>query len=786
MLSKTQYTILFTIMYMLGIIAFFKECEVLFSILILFVTIFLLFKHKISKIFALIMVATFISGILYTDYKMKDDDLLKSVAPTDAILEGKVTSIPTGTHADKTKFFVAVSKVETNGTIFKTNSKTYITIADAKENYKKIKIGDDIRLNAKLRIPQTSTNPSQFSYQNYLKNFNAFTTAYVTKSGWEIINSPQESKWKFIQNLNKLRQKIIAQHNKIITSPNIEILGGIVFGHNAINPPEDVRNNFIHSGLMHILAASGLNVALIFGIWFFIFSKLKVPYRLGISTGILLIILYTLMTGLGPPVLRAALMLTFALIGKLLNRDADNIALLLLVAAIILIYNPGFLFDVGFQLSFTVTLGLLMFCPIIAEKTKQIPQIIAGSIYVPIIAQIIVAPIQMYYFNNFATYSIFANILSMPFVSIISFLGFTSSIMAMIPKFPSFIITGFDYILNPTISILIRISEFFANLPNALLTTTQCSPLQICIYYFIIVTIFIGLKNSFSKKVLISLIASVILLMGTTISPKNSNLEALFFNVGNADSFLIKTPNNKNIIIDTAHPPYPGGYSQAKAIIYEYLKDNGIKEIDYLIITHYDADHAGGAIELMKLVKINNLILNPIKDSSTLAFEIPQFAKEKKINLIYPQNGQTLMKYKDGNVTLFQTQNTKIDSNESSLVTLISKNNNHILFTGDAEIETIEKLNLPSNIDILKIGHHGADKTINKNFLENKKVKLSILSTGPSAYNHPSPTTVKELQSSNSLILRTDVDNAIKVIITNKNIQTFSFDNKKWKHFKNF
>ena len=144
------------------------------------------------------------------------------------------------------------------------------------------------------------------------------------------------------------------------------------------------------------------------------------------------------------------------------------------------------------------------------------------------------------------------------------------------------------------------------------------------------------------------------------------------------------------------------------------------------------------------------------------------------------------MKYKDGNVTLFQTQNTKIDSNESSLVTLISKNNNHILFTGDAEIEIIEKLNLPSNIDILKIGHHGADKTINKNFLENKKVKLSILSTGPSAYNHPSPTTVKELQSSNSLILRTDVDNAIKVVITNKNIQTFSFDNKKWKHFKNF
>ena len=293
MLSKTQYTVIFTLMYMLGIIAFFKGCEILFSLLVLFVSFFLLLKHKISNLFALVMVCTFICGFLYTDYKMEPDDLLKSIAPTKAILQGKVISIPTGSHDDKTKFFVNVKEVKTFNNTFKTNSKTYVTIADTKDNYKKIKIGDEIRLSGQLRIPQTDTNPSQFSYQNYLKNFNVFTTLYVPLNGWEITAPPSETKWKFIQNLNNLRQQIISLHNKTIESPNIEILGGIVFGDDAISPPEDIRNNFIHSGLMHILAASGLNVALIFGIWFFIFSKLKIPYKLGITTGIILIIIYS-------------------------------------------------------------------------------------------------------------------------------------------------------------------------------------------------------------------------------------------------------------------------------------------------------------------------------------------------------------------------------------------------------------------------------------------------------------------------------------------------------------
>ena len=779
MFRKTQYTALLTVMYMLGIFSFFKECEILFSIIVFFVTIYLLFTNKIKKHYAVICVLIFIFGISYADFKMKEEDFLNSIAPAEVTLVGQVASIPTSAQENKTKFFLNVKQVTTDYKLYETTGKTFVTINDTKEKYKNIKIGDEIKLNAKLRIPQDATNPSQFSYRNYLKNFNTFTTAYTKSGEWEITSPPQNLKSKFIQNLNIVRHRIIEKHNRIIKSPNIEILGGIVFGDDAITPPEDIKISFIHSGLMHILAASGLNVALIFGIWFFIFSKLKIPYKTGTTIGIFIILFYTMMTGLGPPVLRAALMLTFALFGKLIDRDADNVALLLLVASIILIYNPAYLFDVGFQLSFVVTLGLLKFCPLIANKTKQFPQSIAGAIYVPLVAQIMVAPIQMYYFNTFALYSLFANIVSLPFVSMISFLGFSSSILALVPNIPSFVISSFDYVMNPILSALVCISNFFSNLPNSLLTTTQCNFYQIIIYYVIITILYFILKNGLSRKYIVSIIIAAIVLFITTLSPQNNNLEAIFFNVGNADAILVKTPDNKYTLIDTANPPYQQGLSQAKAIIYEYLKDNGIKELEYLIITHYDTDHAGGAIDLLNLIKVKTLILNPKINNSKLAQSIIQEAKAKNIKIIYVKN-QTEYKYKEGFMRIFFAPQEN-DENNASINTVFTKNNKTILLTGDSELKATKRLNLPSNIDILKVAHHGAKGSIDYNFLTSKNIKTAILSTGPNKYNHPSYETIYDIQKAKVNLLRTDAHNAIKISISKDKIKTFSYNSKRKK-----
>ena len=167
---------------------------------------------------------------------MKDDDLLKTLAPADITLTGQVISIPTNNNEDKTKFFLNVKTASLKNKTYQTKSKTFVTIQDTKDNYQKIKIGDEIKIYAKLRTPQTNANPSQFSYRNYLKNFNTFTTAYVAPNSWEIQNEPNTLKWKFIQNLNILRQKIIAKHNNVLA---------IISGHFHTNS-ESMENGVYH------------------------------------------------------------------------------------------------------------------------------------------------------------------------------------------------------------------------------------------------------------------------------------------------------------------------------------------------------------------------------------------------------------------------------------------------------------------------------------------------------------------------------------------------------------
>ena len=122
MFSRTQYTVILTLAYMMGIIAFFKNYVIFFSILLGIVTISLLLKKKISNLFAVFLTGIFIFGITYTNHKMQTNDLLKSLAPTDATITGQIITIPSTTQQNKTKFFVNVSKIETKTANYKTKS----------------------------------------------------------------------------------------------------------------------------------------------------------------------------------------------------------------------------------------------------------------------------------------------------------------------------------------------------------------------------------------------------------------------------------------------------------------------------------------------------------------------------------------------------------------------------------------------------------------------------------------------------------------------------------------
>ena len=781
--------------YIFALFSVLSENTVLFASIITIIFMFCAVRNIFSYKIIVIWTIIFYLGILNTSVRIKDADDLLNLAPVNSIIYGKILSIPQKRDNEKIQFFFGVNKIEFDGItkVFK-NEKVLVSL----NTDEKFNIYDSYKIRGRLSVPFKSGNPSQFDYGNYLRNFDTYAVFYGRNPySMKTLDIPcyeklQGNKTKLesvLQGINNYREKILKVHSKYLQSPNLEILGGIVFGDDAVSPPKNIKQSFVNSGLLHILAASGMNVAFIYSFFFYILNFLKVPYRINITTCIFAVITYVFMTGLGASVLRAALMLLFVLFGKLIDRDAHSISLLSFVAFLTLVYNPMYINDVGFQLSFIVTFGLLVMTPYLIKSENNIINWIIGSVTIPIIAQLWVIPIQIFYFNNISIYSVFANIMSVPFLAVISFGGFISSLLSVIGPISDFVCMVFDFILNPLIAFVINLSDFWGNLPNANLQTTHPSPVQIILYYLIMINITLFFNKEFRSKFIrfmcLCLPVLVFVLLISTISVPNHNLEITAFDVGNADAFMIKTPDNKYIVIDTGKGGYNGGKSQAEMLMLKYFADIGIKSLDSIIVTHFDNDHCGGAVDLLKGLTVDKIYLNSLNHSSKKANEIYKTAKDSGVNIFEAKNKQIVYNNHDVIVTNYIVKDVAgIGDNESSIITLLKYGDFSMLFTGDAGIETFNKLKqyLPKNLTVLKVGHHGASGVINKSMADYLNPKYSVVSTGENKFGHPSIYTIETLRRSK--ILRTDINNSVKFIVKKNGYEALTYNPKKKKYEK--
>lgn len=755
--NKNFLMFITAIIFMSGILCYFNDNAILVSLILTVTAIIIILKNLLPVKYLFFWLFVFYFGFFNSYFRIHTTDSLVALANNKVEVKGQIVSIPNSNDKQKTKFFFNVYEINSS----EVSGKTLVTVSSEDRKFSEFQIGDFYTIKGTLKTPFKSGNPSQFDYGKYLRNFGTYTVLYADKSNCVAAEKELNLKWKFLQNLNILRDRIINVHSKNLKSPEIEILGGIVFGDDAIAPPEFIKISFINSGLLHILAASGMNVAFIYGFWVFFLKRVRAPYKFTILSGMILIILYTLMTGLGASVIRAALMLLFILFGKLIDRDAHSVSLLAVVAMLMLIYNPAYINDVGFQLSFIVTFGLLTTANIIISKYNgsKFGDFMLGLVLIPIVAQIWVAPIQMFYFNTFSTYSIFANIFSMPFLSVVSFGGFISSILAAFSPYMDWLCSGIDFLLNYFLQVIVFISGFFGALPNSLITTTHPSVFQIAVYYTVIMLLTFAIKIGFSRKIAISCLSLLLILSVSLISVPDKNLEIITFDVQNADCFLIKTPQNKYFIIDTGRAAFRGGKAQANSIIIKYMKDKGIKNIEGLIITHFDNDHSGGAADIMKNVNVKNVYVNSFDDKTMTSVDIYKTINAKKISAKIPTGNI----HKENNLVINTYISKSKADNEKSIITLLTYNDFNMLFMGDAGVVAFDdiKKNLPHNIEVLKVGHHGGAKVVNKEMLDYINPEVSIISTGPNAFGHPNRRTLDILR--NTTIYRTDRHNSIKI-----------------------
>ena len=771
--NKNGIMFITAVFFMAGILSYFQDCAVSAAVIVTVILLILNIKKYVSYKYLLLWVFIFYFGFFNASLRIKNSDMLVGYAPCNAVITGKIVSIPNSGAKFKSKFFVDVSEI--NGD--KVKAKTLVNLSDAAGDFSDLNVGNTYKITGKLRTPFKASNPSQFDYGKYLRNFNAYTVFYADKPDCVLKSGADDVKWKFMQSLNNVRTRIINTHGLFLKSPNLEILGGIVFGDDAVAPPDYIKDTFKNSGLLHILAASGMNVAFIYFFWFFILRRLRVPVKFIIVSGMFVIILYTLMTGLGASVVRAALMLLFVLAGKLIDRDSHSISLLAFVASLMLIYNPAYINDVGFQLSFIVTFGLLTTANVVLNTVKKlpVPDWLCAEILVPVVAQLWVIPLQMFYFNTVSTYAVFANISIMPFLSVISFGGFVSSVLAVITPIAKYVCMIFDFVLKYCLDILVWISNFFSNLPKSVIQTTHPSVLQVFLYYIVLLIITLMFVSEAKKKLFTAACSILIVIFILAVPVNNNKLEIISFDVQNADAFLIKTPNNKYFMIDTGKAPYNGGKSQADVIILKYLKDRGIKTLEGLIVTHFDNDHSGGAVDLMNNLKIKKVYLNSEPDNGNTSKLIKETLLSKNIDYQITPNNNTIYDFKDVKLTLYRPKG-KTD-NESSVISMLSYGDFSMLFMGDGGVEAyqnISKYFSYKDIDVLKVGHHGARGVVNDKMLSETMPEVSLISTGKNTFGHPNQATLDILRKTD--IYRTDQNNSIKISVDKNKYEVLTYD----------
>ena len=397
-----------------------------------------------------------------TPYPSANDisNLLKNNVVNSIKITGSIISEIRLNRRENLQFWLEVKEFSLkNLPTKKSEGKLYVTLPNLAEN--QVYPGQEITVKGLLYRPRRANNPSAFDFANYLARQGAFAGLKG-----EIIIDKKSPTWGVWQ----IRQRIVEAQIQGIGQEKGTLLSSITLGRQAVNLPAKITDLFIKTGLAHILAASGFHVAILLGFVLTITRNLSPKKQFIIAITILIV--YGTLTGLQPSVLRAILMGIGALIGLLYNRQVNSLGSLLLAATILLLWQPLWIWDLGFQLSFLATLGLIITVPLLKNKIDYFPNLIAEPIAISLAATLWTMPLLMFTFNSIALYSIPINIITTPLVTLISLGGvFTAFLGLIYPPLGSISAS----ILYYPLELLLQITTFFSLLPFSTYSTGKLS-----------------------------------------------------------------------------------------------------------------------------------------------------------------------------------------------------------------------------------------------------------------------------------------------------------------------
>ncbi|MFM9268404.1 ComEC/Rec2 family competence protein [Tychonema sp. BBK16] len=420
-------------------------------------------------------------------------------------VRGRVVSIPRLTRSGRSQFWLETNLVsEINGgeggvvVNREVSGKLYVTIPllQATGLYE----DNMIAVVGSLYKPQPPSNPGAFDFEAYLARSGAFAGLKGRQIDWKTKNAIadvnrgdnqaaafSESSGMPPSKIQAMRQRIVRSQLLYLNVPEGPLISAIALGKQAVDLPYNIRDYFVQVGLAHAIAASGTQVSMLLALVLALtkgFSK-----QLQFSFGVGALFLLVGLTGFEASVSRAALMGFGTLFALVLKREVKPLGLLLIAAIILLLVNPLWIWDLGFQLSFLATLGLIVTTPALMAKLDWMPPAIASIFVVPIAASVWVLPLLLYVFNVVSPYSIFVNIIAAPLLWILSIGGMISALAGLIfPLAGSVLAQLLDYPAKG----LIAIAQYFSQLPGNSVAVGQVSEFQLIALYSLICWVWLG------------------------------------------------------------------------------------------------------------------------------------------------------------------------------------------------------------------------------------------------------------------------------------------------------
>ena len=612
-------------------------------------------------------------------------------------------------------------------TIFKKENSFKLTIKGKEKlivyisNIENIELGDKVVVKGKYTLPKKATIPNNFDYQKYLYNNHIFYIMYAKEL--KIIKKNQNITFK-------IKKYIL---DKTSNYTNNGYLNAFIIGDKTdLEFYETYQNN----GISHLFALSGMHISMLSLIIYKLVNKFKHKDLIVI----MFLLFYITLTNFSASILRTIIFFIILKLNKKLDLNISTKNILLITLSIIMIYNPLIFFDIGFQYSGLVTFGLIV-------STKYYKKNYFYNLFITsFIALFFSLPITLYNNYELNLLSILNNLINVP---LITFVIYPLSLLTFILKF-----------LEPIYNLTINLLEFINNISSIFSLNIIVPKVHIIFYLIYYLLIYLYIESNNKKYILIAFLY----LLSFKIKPFiDCNNYVYYLDVGQGDSSLI-IYNDIVVMNDTGGT---SNYNVSSGCI-KLLKSLGYSHIDYLILTHGDFDHMGDSIYLINNYKVKNVVLN--NDSfNELETNLIKELKNKKIK--YYQNVEKIP-ISNNIITILNTEEYD-NENDNSNVIYIELNNYKFMFMGDAgvdkEKDILERYNI-SNIDVLKVGHHGSKTSSSKRFINKINPKYSIISVGKNnRYGHPNKEVLNNLD--HSKIYRTDEDGSIMFKIKNNKLK---------------